>query len=417
VKIVVAQLMPQPHPIVACAEQVCALMGEVAGVQPLYMSIADKQAALLALTMAERRVAELKLRVMAAADDVADADGSRDVAAWMASRTRADTAAVRVEQTLAQSLDKRWGRVAAGMAAGEVSVEQARVIATGLEGLPARIGAEVLADAEARLVVYAQTCRPSELRRLTRRILELVAPEIADAEEAKRLENEEQRALETCRLTLNATGEGSTRLSGLIPDADAARLRTYLEAFTSPRKHQDAITGEEDRIPYRRQLGHAFCALLEHLDPAKLPAHGGDATTVMVTIDLESLTKDLATGAVIGGEPLSATAIRRLACTANIIPAVLGGNGEILDLGRSQRLFTPAQRKAMRLRDQHCRAEGCTIPATWTEAHHLKPWSEGGNTDLADGLLLCNWHHHRIHDPRFATDTLPTGDIRFHRRT
>jgi hypothetical protein len=94
---------------------------------------------------------------------------------------------------------------------------------------------------------------------------------------------------------------------------------------------------------------------------------------------------------------------------------VLGGNGEILDLGRTRRLFSPAQRRALRARDQRCRAEQCSIPAAWCEAHHQKPWSEGGNTNLDDGILYCSWHHHRAHDPTFATDKLPNGDIRFHR--
>ncbi len=75
------------------------------------------------------------------------------------------------------------------------------------------------------------------------------------------------------------------------PVLDRDRLLTYLESYTSPRKHHDAIGGEEDRIPHHRLLGQAFGALLEHLDPAKLPAHGGDATTLMVTIDLDSLRK------------------------------------------------------------------------------------------------------------------------------
>ena len=199
-----------------------------------------------------------------------------------------------------------------------------------------------------------------------------------------------------------------------VPDRD--RLLTYLESYTSPRKHPDAISGEEDRIPHHRLLGQAFGALLEHLDPTQLPAHGGDATTLMVTIDLASLRNELGTGAIVGGEPLSATEVRRLACNAAIIPVVLGGNGEILDLGRTRRLYSPAQRKALRLRDQHCRAEGCTIPAAWCEAHHLKPWAEGGKTDLDHGVLACNFHHHRLHDPRLSHERLPNGDLRFHRR-
>jgi predicted restriction endonuclease len=57
------------------------------------------------------------------------------------------------------------------------------------------------------------------------------------------------------------------------------------------------------------------------------------------------------------------------------------------------------------------------MPAAMCEAHHLKPWSQGGRTDLADGVLLCSHHHHVIHDPRYVTTRLPSGDYRFHRRT
>ena len=110
--------------------------------------------------------------------------------------------------------------------------------------------------------------------------------------------------------------------------------------------------------------------------------------------------------------------MRRLACAARIIPVVLGGRSEVLDLGRSRRLFSPAQRKAMAVRDRRCRAEGCTVPAAWCEAHHAtNPWARGGSSDLADGVLLCSWHHHRAHDPRYDARRLPQGDYRFHRRT
>ena len=112
---------------------------------------------------------------------------------------------------------------------------------------------------------------------------------------------------------------------------------------------------------------------------------------------------------------MSATEARRMACTANIIPVVLGAKGEILDLGRTRRLFSAAQRKAT-LRDGGCRAEGCTVPARWCEAHHLNPWSGGGRTDLDDGVLGCSFHHHLFHDAAYTHEFLPNGDIRFHRR-
>ncbi|WP_281285853.1 HNH endonuclease signature motif containing protein [Nocardioides humi] len=118
-----------------------------------------------------------------------------------------------------------------------------------------------------------------------------------------------------------------------------------------------------------------------------------------------------------GEEPMSASEARRLACQAKILPAVLDGRGRVLDLGRSARLFQPAQRVAIRLRDHTCRAEGCTIPARWCHLHHHDPWSRGGTTDLDRAVTLCAHHHQRIHDHAYTHERMPNGDIRFHRRT
>ena len=173
-------------------------------------------------------------------------------------------------------------------------------------------------------------------------------------------------------------------------------------------------------------MGEALCRFLESIDITRLPVHGGDATTVIVTIPLASLRTELGTAGLLGGglvpgdestgDLITAAQARRLACTAKILPAVLGGDSIPLDLGRARRLFSPGQRKALLVRDTTCSAEGCDIPGTWCDAHHLAPWSTGGGTDLANGILLCNHHHHRAHDTGFTTDRLPNGDIRFHRR-
>ena len=231
----VAQLTPHQHPITACAEDITTLLSGVAQIQAVYMSPDDKRAALLELTQAQRMLEEVRLRVMAASADLAEADGARDVAGWLASHTQADPAPVRADQHLAGALDTRWEKVRAGMADGVVSPEQARVIVHGLDALPDHIGADVLAQAEEQLVAYAMEFRPSELRRLARRILDLVAPEIAEAEEAKRLEAEEQAAREKTSLKVKRLGDGTTRTSIVHSDLDADRLLTYLDAFTSPR--------------------------------------------------------------------------------------------------------------------------------------------------------------------------------------
>ena len=100
---------------------------------------------------------------------------------------------------------------------------------------------------------------------------------------------------------------------------------------------------------------------LESVDPTRFPIHGGDATTVVITLSLDALRAELGTAELLGaglvpgddasGDQITAAQARRLACTARIIPAVLGGDSMPLDLGRAQRLFSPAQRKALLVRD------------------------------------------------------------------
>jgi hypothetical protein len=103
---------------------------------------------------------------------------------------------------------------------------------------------------------------------------------------------------------------------------------------------------------------------------------------------------------------------------AGIVPVVLGGQSQVLDLGRTRRLFSPPQRKALAVLQGTCAADGCDVPAAWCEAHHAEdPWSKGGRTNLAEGVLLCPHHHHRAHDLRYITRRMPDGSVRFSRRT
>ncbi len=100
--------------------------------------------------------------------------------------------------------------------------------------------------------------------------------------------------------------------------------------------------------------------------------------------------------------PVPASAIRKIACDADIIPVLLGSQGRILDIGRTTRIFPPHIRKAITARDQGCAFPACTIPAPWCEAHHITYWSHGGNTSTDNGTLLCSHHHHLIHKEQWT---------------
>ena len=419
------------HPIVAAVGSVRSMLKTVGDANPTFMTANDKAAALSELVRAEGQLAELRLRILADAGDLAVATATKDAAGWLAKMTRTRFSDARADLALAKALDGERPLLATAMREGDATLAQAQVIHRVLSALPSRVDADTVAAAEAHLVAQAAHFGPKELGRLGRHILEVVAPEIAEEAEARRLADLEADAADKTRLSMRRLGDGTTRISARVPDATATRLATYLEAFSNPSAHADEHAHEADpfvRLPYPKRLGQAFIQLLEAVDTRRLPVHGGDATTVVVTVSLASLQADLGTADLLGsglvpgdeltGDLITAAQARRLACTARILPAVLGGDSIPLDLGRARRLFSPGQRKALLIRDKTCRAEGCDVPGTWCDAHHLDPWSTGGRTDLDNGVLLCNHHHHRAHDTAgYRTDRLPNGDVMFHRRT
>ncbi|MDF9752721.1 HNH endonuclease signature motif containing protein, partial [Arthrobacter sp. ES3-54] len=166
------------------------------------------------------------------------------------------------------------------------------------------------------------------------------------------------------------------------------------------------------------------------LATGQLPASGGLRPQVMVTIDYRDLLTRLGTtptgtadtveapepapralqhtgtleqtGLLLFAGPVTASTVRKIACDADIIPVLLGGQGRVLDIGRASRVFPPHIRKALTARDRGCAFPGCTIPAPWCEAHHIDYWSRGGTTGTENGTLLCSHHHHVIHKERWT---------------
>ncbi len=135
-----------PHPIVGSAAEMRGALAGLADTQPVFMTVAEKETALVELGRIEAQVAELKARILAASDDVADAHGARDVAAWLAHVTQADPMATRAELRLAKALERRTG-VADGMRTGGVSRAQAQVIVAAVEELPADLGPALACEA------------------------------------------------------------------------------------------------------------------------------------------------------------------------------------------------------------------------------------------------------------------------------
>ncbi|WP_181064286.1 HNH endonuclease signature motif containing protein [Pseudoclavibacter sp. AY1F1] len=144
------------------------------------------------------------------------------------------------------------------------------------------------------------------------------------------------------------------------------------------------------------------------------PRTGGEAPTIVIVTAETGLVGEAERPEDVPhlertGEPIPPSFAAKTMCDGFIRIATRTATGEILDLGRKQRLFTTAQRRAIFVRDRSCRAPGCGAPARWCEAHHARPWSEGGVTDVRDGILLCSFHHHEVHRDRLTLILRPNG--------
>jgi hypothetical protein len=131
---------------------------------------------------------------------------------------------------------------------------------------------------------------------------------------------------------------------------------------------------------------------------------------------LETLLGGLKAAKLDTGEELSPGAARRLACEAGIIPAVLGGTSQVLDLGRKKRFHTEAQRIVKTIEAGGCEVDGCDWPPGMSHMHHPIRWTDGGPTNR-DAIMICPPHHSRAHDQRYQMTKLPTGRYGFNRRT
>src|SRR5689334_14650211 len=241
------------YPVLSAVARISDALSDVASVNPSFMRTPEKAAALAELARVESQFAELRLRILAGADDVAAEFAGRDVAGWVQWATKCRGEDARADLRLAVALDRRYPTLGAALREGSANLAQVRTVAKALDELPAEIPAEIIARAEETLVGHCAEFGPRQLAQIGRRIVEVVAPEIADAVEARALARLEERAHRATRLSFHRVGDGTTRITGLLPDLAAHRLATYLQAFTNPRK-----TLTPDRRPYPRRLGKAF---------------------------------------------------------------------------------------------------------------------------------------------------------------
>ncbi|MFT4289104.1 DUF222 domain-containing protein [Nocardioides sp.] len=374
------------------------------------------------LYAAQARLAALRSAILSHAEevDLPSLDAATSLKAWLRDQVRIAPGEAARQVKLARALGTHEA-VREGLARGEFPPASAEVIVKVVDGLPDEADSWVSELAEKHLTAEAYRYDTQVLSRLAARLEEVVDPDGADERLAVQLARAEEDAVREAFLTLRhdegrEVSEGSFR----IPLLQGVKLQRMVETFLNPASCStrpdpipfvDPVTGE--RVPGDVLRGLALTQLIDRIPTGRLPRTGGMIPTVVVTMELETLLGGLRAASLDTGHRISPGAARRLAARTGVIPAVLGTDSEVLDLGRRERFFRRPQRRAMAIRQAGtCAVVDCDAPTSWCEAAHLKAWQDGGPTDLANGALLCPRHHTLADHPDYTIYCRGPGRIK-----
>ncbi|QXT61615.1 HNH endonuclease signature motif containing protein [Tessaracoccus palaemonis] len=361
--------------------------------------------------------------------------------------------------------------VARRVVEGQLSPGHAIGIGEALGGLPGVLTDEQRASAREFLIEKARTATPREVADSHDEVLQAVAPELLPtaAQLDAQLRRRRERALQRRHLVYGPDPEhpGSWYFKGSLPVLEAEIVVGAITAQVNDQKRAERRQRHRDLTPtWQQRQADALVAVVAGKIPAVVrdddspvsveaahaqpesgvpgtgssgeglqptfvpggaaprpasapagsalrptPAPSGAATrpTLVVTVSYEDLLNaSYAGGVLASGQRIPAGELRRIACDAEVIPVVLGGRSEILDLGRSERWVTPSLRQALAIRDGGCILPGCEASAVECEAHHIVPWWAGGSTSLENLALVCPFHHAKLEPTR--TDGIESRD-------
>ncbi|MDE0132861.1 MAG: DUF222 domain-containing protein [bacterium] len=274
-----------------------------------------------------------------------------------------------------------------GLRDGEIPYENARILA--------RASQEGEID-ETELVEKARTQSPDKFAGTVRKHQQ----QRSEDDGMSRLEH--QRSQRFAKIKTDNT-DGMTVLYGRFDPITGALIETALS------RKMNELWREEDpraRCSPGQRMADALAGLVTREETNKdgKPPRG---PRLLLIADYDAISRELRNGRLGDGTPIPTEKIRDLACQSDILPGIFRGVSQPLDLGRSRRAASPAQKIALVARDRAC--VGCGTNANWCQAHHIIPWAVHGNTNLNDMVLLCSRCHHKVHDDHWQVHKTPTG--------
>ncbi|HEX6403359.1 MAG TPA: DUF222 domain-containing protein [Pseudonocardiaceae bacterium] len=390
---------------VALADPVDVMSGCLDSVREMLSSLDDKQIvqALRDIETHLRQTQSVMLELVAEAESrrIAAQGGFGNTARLLAgilqlsaaeARQRVEHASmVGTRRTLTgQTLPPRLPVTAAALAAGDIGTGQLRVISETIVALPTSVPEPVREQAEATLAGYARDFDPRRLRLIAERLLTTLDPDgpkpADDAPPTNPARGE---------LWLRNRRDGRLALEGWLDPEHGSLVRSLIEQLATRRP---VIDGVPDRRTVPQRQADALIELCERARATgEFPTTAGEPPHVTVTIDWDALRTGLGAAALDYGQLISAGDARRMACDCKVIPVVMGGKSEPLDVGRAMRTAPMGIRRALVARDGGCSFPGCDRPPGICEAHHVRHWIDNGVTSVGNCCLLCPVHHQQVH--------------------
>ncbi len=269
---------------------------------------------------------------------------------------------------------------------GGVGIEFADAVGKGIAHISARVALPEEERAKVVTTLMIQTT-PSQVAEKARAIaIDKAGAQPEDDQSVPVAENADLNDM-----TLVQTDDGRVSASLDLDALTAEELLAALDPLCRPVPLPD---GSPDPRPVGKRRADAFGQIMRtYLSGSLRPMSGGVLPHV-------TLIRPAAPGFVdtLGFTgPITASTAELVSCDSTVGVVTVDDAGAPLDVGRSERLFTPAIRKGLAVRDGGCAHPGCGRPVSWCDAHHITPWSSGGGTSLDNGVLLCRLHHTAIH--------------------
>jgi hypothetical protein len=314
--------------------------------------------------------------------------------------------------------------LSAAVGAGEIGIDSATAIAKNLNDASMVASPAELAVAEERLVEQAMALSADLIATQAAAWRSTLDPDGAEPR-LDRLRSKRKFVIG------HENVDGLTPFSGLAEPVFAATLRAAIGERTAPSRQPrflspddlpdddlpDGTEPDESLVPDPRTRDQRSYDVVVGLLTAGIradaattgPLHSTATATVVVRASDLAIENGPAWLDDVR-EPISAALAAEISCDSGVTLIGVGDNGQPLWMGRRERYFTAAQRKALAVRDGGCVWPGCKAPPSWCHAHHVIPWQKNGPTDIDNGVLLCAFHHHLLHTGEFRmrmVDGLP----------